>query len=100
MNQPRRPPPSTPSPADRQVEAREDVERLAREFYRAFVAAGAYALDPWEGIGDKLRDYYRTAVTDILHRDVIRVGRRPKRERPMTDQMRFEEQLARETLLP
>jgi hypothetical protein len=87
------------SPADRQVEAREDVERLARELYHAFKAArpfGHSGMPVWEDLEDAFQVYYRAVVTDILHRDVIRVGHRPNRERPMTDQMRFEEQISHE----
>lgn len=75
MNQPRRPP--TPSPADRQIQALEDVERIARA---------------WEDAHGRLG--IRAAVTELLHRDIIRVGHRPKVERPLEGQMTIDEQAA------
>jgi hypothetical protein len=74
------------SSADRQVEALEDVERIAHALYEEVNGW------PWKGSGDGTQEHWCTCVRALLHRDVIRVGHRPVVQKPMTDQMIFEEQ--------
>lgn len=74
------------SPADDIVQAREDVERIARAFYdaddedmRAAHAGLAEALPapPWDELPDDLKEHVRRTIKILLEREVIRVGKRP-----------------------
>lgn len=76
------------SSAEKQAEAIADVERIAGKFYEAVGRHG------WNDIGDELRERYRGAITELLHADVIRVGRRPHVDRPMTGQTRIDDDLS------
>jgi hypothetical protein len=67
-----------PSPADAQIEAIADVERITRAFV---VETG---LNPANA---------RRAVERLLRQDVIRVGRRPNVERPMEGQVSLLEEV-------
>lgn len=91
------------TPADRQVEANEDVERIAREvtdtLLRAFFGGGHPDADEiddrhitWRALAPDQKDATRGAVRELLLRDVIRVGHRPQKGRdPMRGQTQFEE---------
>jgi hypothetical protein len=73
------------SPADRQVEALADVDRIARALHEAVRPAWpwpstSFALSMWRGV-----------VHELLVRDVIRVGARPNAQRPLEGQTRLEE---------
>jgi hypothetical protein len=70
------------SPADRQVEAREDVKRIECEFNLAHHRIHDYG--PEFEIGP--------VIQELLHRDVIRVGRRPSGERPMEGQTTIDDE--------
>lgn len=82
-----------PSSAADVTQAHEDVERLAEELF-ATVRAKTTFLDqemlppiPWSLVPEQVKKTWRAAVTELLHRDVIRVGKRPQRgEPPMTGQ--------------
>lgn len=70
-------------------QAREDVERIAREAFNArgrhLLGAGRHA--EWDECSDATRNVWRSLVTELLHRDVIRVGRRPRKgPEPMVGQ--------------
>lgn len=80
--QPKRP---RPSPAQQLAEARQDINRLTFELRQAMTRAS---------IGSrKLDDILRAALTDLLHRDVIRIGSRPEVDEPIPGQTTIEEQL-------
>lgn len=71
--------PEMPSPADKQAEALADVERVAHATYEAVREhRGLGSGDSWEEVGDRMQVFWRAVVTDLLHRDVIKVGRRPE----------------------
>lgn len=69
-----------PSPADRQAEANEDVRRIARAIFTA-----AYDATAPDG-AIVAPSQFEPAVRKLLLDDVIRVGSRPKVERPMEGQ--------------
>lgn len=83
------------SPADRQVQANEDVERLAWEMYcalnRAYLDDRPTKIEFWgsEVFAD-MRERWKAVALDLLHRDVIRVGHRPNAERPMEGQIEID----------
>lgn len=89
--QPRRAP---ASPAERQAEARADVERIARAFhetYERLAPAHGYktreaSAVAWENVPEQNADLMRAVVSVLLAADVIRVGQRPVAERPMAGQ--------------
>lgn len=81
-----------PSPADRQAEANEDVERIARELFDSFNDALGNHRIVWQATGECLRDAWRSVARDLLLRDVIRVGRRPNVERPMEGQTTIDDE--------
>lgn len=90
MCQPKQP----PSPADRQKEALDDIERIAHAAYDAFltlVTAGRPA--KWEEVDDTTRSCYRVMVRRLLDGDVIKVGKRPNVERPLKGQTTIDDQL-------
>lgn len=73
------------------VQARDDVERISKDLFetkaRHYHAEHAQT---WEETGELTRASYRSIVTELLHRDVIRIGRRPQRgDPPMTGQTTF-----------
>lgn len=74
-----------PSPAQQQADALADVRRITHEMRQAMTRASTR--------GANLDDIIRTALTELLHRGVIRVGERPNVERPMEGQTTIEEQL-------
>ncbi len=67
------------SAAQKQVEVIADVERISRALYAH--------LQPSLGTQESCR----RIVTDLLRRDVIRVGHRPNVERPIVGQGTFSE---------
>lgn len=85
------------SPADRQAQAKADVERIAEAFYTAgnealFEEIGANSRR-WNALTETERRFYRRTVEKLLTRGVIRVGERPVVEAPMAGQTTIEEQL-------
>lgn len=81
MCQPKR----RPSPAQVQAEAQREVNHVVYELRMAMTRAS---------ITDrKLDDILRVAVTELLHRDVIRIGHRSTVDPPMEGQTTIEEQL-------
>lgn len=90
------------TPADRQVEANADVERISQEvtdtLLRGFFGGGedAEEIDPehisWRALAPDQKEATRAAVRELLLRDVIRVGHRPQKgPAPMRGQTQFEE---------
>lgn len=75
-----------PSPADRQVEANDDVERIAREAFCAMRSAhpGASHVE-WAALPDSVKAPWRMMVRGLLQRDLIRVGARPQAAPPPMD---------------
>lgn len=80
--QPRRP---RPSPAQQLADARRDIARLTYELRQAMTRASL--------TDRKLDDILRAALTDLLERDVIRVGTKPDVHEPLPGQTTIEEQL-------
>lgn len=85
-----------PRPADQQIEALEDVERIAREMYhedlrRPRQGVEIIAASPWRMLDEEERESWRAMVRNLLHKDVIRVGHRPNVERPMEGQLTWKE---------
>lgn len=75
------------------TQAKEDVERISKDLFetkaRHYHPEHAQA---WEETGELTRASYRAIVTELLHRDVIRVGKRPQKgERPMEGQTSMDE---------
>lgn len=69
-----------PSPADREAQAREDVERIARQVQQAAheTAPGyGFSAMTWSELEENDRDYCRAVVKRLLLSDVVRVGHRP-----------------------
>lgn len=79
------------SPADREVQAREDVERIARAFWNAYEdltheyveGLNEGAVRTWDALPLDAADLARGVVRRLLTTGVIRVGERP----PTPDQM-------------
>jgi hypothetical protein len=79
-----------PSPADREAQARADVDRIARAMWASFVAlgpeygtVGESQLYDWEQATQSSRDLWHGVVRRLLTMGVIKVGERP----PTVDQM-------------
>jgi hypothetical protein len=73
-------------PTDDIVQAREDLDRIARAFWeaddedlRAFHRdlAAHYPIAEWEELPDDVKDHLRRTIKILIDRDVIRVGKRP-----------------------
>lgn len=60
--------------------AREDVERIANAWSDEDAAAFSFTGRPWDEIPEWRKRLLMRAVTRLLERDVIRVGRRPERD--------------------
>jgi hypothetical protein len=76
-----------PSSAEEVTQAQEDVERITGELYEAFMRWWDAPNVTWRDAPEDVRTRWCAMTTELLHRDVIRVGRRPQRgERPMTGQ--------------
>lgn len=88
------------SPADRQVEANGDVERIARELCASLNRAYGDTVTQLDNMGEywdtdtfaDLREKWLSVARDLLKRDVIRVGHRPNSERPIEGQTTLEDQ--------
>lgn len=74
------------SPADDIVQARADLDRIARAFFDADEEdmrkhhpdlAAHTPVGTWDELNDDLKDHIRRTVKILLDRDVIRMGRRP-----------------------
>lgn len=82
------------SPAERQAQATEDVERITRRFHETYERlAPEHGYETrresaklWEEVPEQNANLMRAVVQSLLHEDVIRVGNRPEAERPMTGQ--------------
>lgn len=70
------------SPADRQAEAQGDLKRIEREFNLAHSRIHGYGPEFDTG----------PVIEELLHRDVIRIGRRPSAERPMEGQTTIDDE--------
>jgi hypothetical protein len=66
-----------PSPADREAEARADVERIAKAMFESMRVASGFGEKAWERIPEHLRKPWRMTARALLQREVIRVGKRP-----------------------
>lgn len=80
------------SPADREVEARADLERIASQMYEE-MASGFMGdgFARWEKISENVRTSWRRAARNLLTRDVIRPGKRPaSTPAPMAGQVSFD----------
>jgi hypothetical protein len=66
------------SPADREVEARADLERIASQMYEE-MASGSMGdgFPRWGEIAECVQTTWRRVARNLLTRDVIRPGRRP-----------------------
>lgn len=86
--------PEMPSPATKQAEALADVERVAQATYEAVREQRGLGHGlPWEEIGERMQVFWRAVVTDLLHRDVIKVGRRPEPVEQLAGQVTIDDQL-------
>lgn len=73
------------SPADREVQAREDVDRIARHFHAHYEELAPQfgwvtrkdSAVPWDEVPAENRELMRAVVTRLLLADVIRIGQRP-----------------------
>lgn len=72
----------TPSPADRQVEALNDLKRIERAFNETYERVH----------GDTIEFDSGPILAELLAKDVIRVGHRPSMERPMEGQLSIEDE--------
>lgn len=67
-----------PSPADREVQARADLERIAGQMYEEMAIGDMGDLFPrFETIPEHVQSKWRRVARNLLTRDVIRVGKRP-----------------------
>lgn len=72
--------------AEEVTQARDDVERIAADLFNTKARHyHAEQAQTWEQTGDLTRASYRSIVTELLHRDVIRVGKRPETGPPPMD---------------
>lgn len=71
--------------AEKLTEAQEDVERIAADLFGSMMRRGFLPEQTWLDASDMVKDYWRGIVTELLHRDVVRVGRRPQRGDPPMD---------------
>jgi hypothetical protein len=65
------------SPADREAEARADVERIAASMFVEMRDASGFGARDWSDIPEDIRKVWRAATRRLLIKDVIRVGKRP-----------------------
>jgi hypothetical protein len=76
-----------PGAAAAVTQAQEDVERIAAELYDTFMRWWDAPRVNWQDAPEEARTRWRAMVTELLHADVIRVGRRPQKGAPpMTGQ--------------
>lgn len=73
-----------PSPADREAQAHEDLDRIARHFFGISMEIGPRFDQPWdaanmnwEQLPEDYKDCLRAVVRRMLIEDTIRVGTRP-----------------------
>jgi hypothetical protein len=74
------------SPADREAEARADVERITKALFEEFEAVGGNPGCRFEDCGERVKSQWRTTVRMLVIRDVIRVGKRPSATAQMAGQ--------------
>jgi hypothetical protein len=65
------------SPADREAEARADVERIAASMFEEMREASGFGPRDWLAVHEEIRRTWRAAARRLLIKDVIRVGKRP-----------------------
>jgi hypothetical protein len=78
------------SPTDRQLQAIADVERIAEEWYESYQARSLLLRTltiAWRDLDPRVRLLMCATVKELLERNVIQVGHRPKVERPLVGQM-------------
>lgn len=82
-----------PSPADREVQARADLERVAGQMYEEMASLSMGDLFPrFETVPECVQSQWRQVARNLLTRDVIRVGKRPDTgPAPMTGQMAIDQ---------
>jgi hypothetical protein len=64
------------SPADREAEARADLERVTKALFEEFEAVAGNPGSRFEDCGERVKSQWRTTVRMLIIRDVIRVGKR------------------------
>lgn len=65
------------SPADRERQVRDDVERIAEALCREHYSR-IHATAIWPTASEAMRDHWRGVARALLESDVVRVGRRPE----------------------
>lgn len=83
-------PQSEMSPADLQAQALADIERIAEDWYESYQVRSILLRTltiAWSDLDPRVRLIMCATVRDLLERNVIQVGHRPKVERPLVGQM-------------
>jgi hypothetical protein len=78
------------SPADRQVEANETVDWIARELFVA-LAGTEEARGHWSLVEERDKEGYRLGIRILLERGVIKPGKRERSDPPMVGQATFDD---------